>query len=72
MPLSLGPHVCLGKALSTIILTTMLACILRKFRVSLPPNQPDVERVAGIVVSLRSDLRLSARCLDSSEQRREL
>ena len=25
MPLGLGPHVCLGKALSTIILTTMLA-----------------------------------------------
>ena len=72
MPLGLGPHVCLGKALSTIILTTMLACILREFCVSLPPDQPDVEPVVGIVVSPRSDLRLTVRCLDSSEQRREL
>ena len=31
MPLGLWPHVCLGKALSTIILTTMLACILANF-----------------------------------------
>jgi cytochrome P450 len=71
MPLGLGPHVCLGKALSTIILTTMLACILREFRVSLPPDQPDVEPVVGIVVSPRSDLRLNVRRLDTSEQRRE-
>ncbi|MHB8865233.1 MAG: cytochrome P450 [Pirellulaceae bacterium] len=72
MPLGLGPHVCLGKALSTIILTTMLACILREFCVSLPPDQPDVEPVVGIVVSPRSDLRLNVRRLDTSEQRREL
>ena len=71
MPLGLGPHVCLGKALSTIILTTMLACILQEFRVSLPPDQPDVKPVVGIVVSPRSDLRLIVRRLDTSEQRRE-
>ena len=56
----------------SIILTTMLACILREFCVSLPPDQPDVEPVVGIVVSPRSDLRLNARRLDAAEQRREL
>ena len=61
IPLGLGPHVCLGKALSTIILTTMLAGILRKFRISLPPDQPDVEPVVGIVLSPRSDLRFTVR-----------
>ena len=71
MPLGLGPHVCLGKALSTIILTTMLACILREFCVSLPPDQPDVEPVVGIVVSPRSDLRLMVRRIDTTGQRRE-
>jgi hypothetical protein len=36
----------------------MLAGILQEFSVSLPPDQPDVEPVAGIVVSPGSDLRL--------------
>ncbi len=71
MPLGLGRHVCLGKALSTNILTTLLACILREFCVSLLPDQPDVEPVIGIVVSPRSDLRLSMRRLDTAGQRRE-
>jgi len=55
MPLGLGPHVCIGKALSTIILTTMLACILQEFRVDLAADQPDVKPHVGIVASPKSD-----------------
>jgi cytochrome P450 len=40
LPLGRGPHVCIGKALSTIILTTTLACILREFRVRFTLDQP--------------------------------
>ena len=44
--LGLGPHACLGKALSTMILTTMLASALWEFCVqSAPPEQPEVEPV---------------------------
>jgi cytochrome P450 len=71
MPLSLGPYVCLGKALSTIILTTMLARILRESCVSLPPDQSHVKPLVGIVVSPRRDLRLVVIRLDTAGQRRE-
>lgn len=53
MTLGLVPHDCSGKALATILLTTVLACILRGFRVRLPQDQPDVEPVVGLVVSPR-------------------
>jgi cytochrome P450 len=56
LPLGLGPHVCIGKALSTIVLTTTLACILREFRVSFAREQPDLGPDVGIVLRPRSDL----------------
>ena len=56
LPLGLGPHVCIGKVLSTIVLTTILACILQEFRVSLTLDQPDLRPEVGIVVKPRSDL----------------
>jgi cytochrome P450 len=55
LPLGLGPHVCIGKALSTIVLTTILACVLQEFRVSLALDQPDWRPDVGIVVRPRSD-----------------
>jgi cytochrome P450 len=60
IPLGLGPHVCIGKALSTILLTSILARILREFRLELPPNQPEVERDVGIVIRPKNGLRLLA------------
>ena len=64
MPLGLGPHVCIGKALSTIILTTVLACILREYRVTLPSDHPEVKPEVGIVIRPGGDLRLIATRLD--------
>jgi cytochrome P450 len=60
IPLGLGPHVCIGKALSTILLTSILARILWEFCLELPPDQPEVERDVGIVIRPRSGLRLFA------------
>ena len=60
LPLGLGPHVCIGKALSTIVLTTILACVLQEFRVSLTLDQPDWRPDVGIVVKPRSDLGFTA------------
>ena len=60
IPLGLGPHVCIGKALSTIILTSILACILQEFRLELLPNQTEVEPDVGIVIRPKNGLRLSA------------
>ena len=56
LPLGLGPHVCIGKALSTIVLTTTLACILREFRVSFAVDPADLRPEMGIVLRPRSDL----------------
>ena len=64
MPLGLGPHVCIGKALSTIILTTILACILREYRVTLPSDHLDVKPEVGIVIRPGGDLSLIATRLD--------
>ena len=58
MPLGLGPHVCIGKSLSTIVLTIILACILREFRVGLTPDQLELWPDVPIVVKPRSDLGL--------------
>jgi cytochrome P450 len=60
IPLGLGPHVCIGKALSTIILTSILARILREFRLALPPDQSAVEPEVGIVIRPKNGLRLFA------------
>ena len=60
MPLGLGPHVCIGKALSTIILTSMLARILQEFRLELPSDQTDMEPDVGIVIRPKKGLRLTA------------
>lgn len=58
IPLGLGPHVCIGKALSTILLTSILACILQEFRLEFPSDQPALEPDMGIVMKPRSDMRL--------------
>lgn len=58
IPLGLGPHVCIGQALSTILLTSILARILQEFRLELPSDQPSVEPEMGIVMKPKSDLRL--------------
>ena len=60
IPLGLGPHVCIGKALSTIILTSILARILQEFRLELLPNQTEVEPDVGIVIRPKNGLRLFA------------
>jgi cytochrome P450 len=60
MPLGMGPHVCIGKALSTIIFTSTLACILRDFRLELLPDQGEMEPQVGVVMRPRNDLRLIA------------
>ena len=60
IPLGLGPHVCIGKALSTIILTSILASILQEFRLELPPNQTEAEPDVGIVIRPKNGLRLYA------------
>jgi cytochrome P450 len=59
IPLGLGPHVCIGKALSTILLTSILARILREFRIELPIGQTDVEPEVGIVLRPKIGLQLS-------------
>jgi cytochrome P450 len=58
IPLGLGPHVCIGKALSTILLTSILASILREFRLALPSNSTEVEQDARVVMRPRNSLRL--------------
>jgi cytochrome P450 len=58
MPLGLGPHVCIGNALSTIILTSMLARILQEFRVELAPHQEDIEPEVGIVIRPKHGLQV--------------
>ena len=60
IPLGLGPHVCIGKALSTIILTSILARILQEFRLELLPSQTDVEPDVGIVIRPKNGLCLFA------------
>ena len=59
IPLGLGPHVCIGKALSTIILTSILACILREYRLGLPSNSMPVEQDARVVIQPKNGLRLT-------------
>jgi cytochrome P450 len=58
IPLGVGPHVCIGKALSTIILTTILARILQEFRLELPSDQLELEPDVGIVLRPKEDLQL--------------
>lgn len=58
IPLGLGPHVCIGKALSTILLTSILASILREYRLQLPSNPMDVEPDAGVVIRPKNGLQL--------------
>lgn len=58
IPLGLGPHVCIGKALSTIILTSILARILLEYRLQLPSNSMEVEQDARVVIRPKNGLRL--------------
>ena len=58
IPLGLGPHVCIGKALSTIILTSILARILREYHLQLPSNSMKVEQDAGVVMRPKNGLPL--------------
>ena len=58
MPLGLGPHVCIGKALSTIVLTSILACILNDFGLRIPADQTAVEATVRIVMRPSASLRL--------------
>jgi cytochrome P450 len=58
IPLGLGPHVCIGKALSTILLTSMLACVLQEFRLSVSPGYLPLVPDVGLVLRPRSDIHL--------------
>jgi cytochrome P450 len=58
IPLGLGPHVCIGKALSTIILTSILARILRAYDLQLSPSAGEVGIDAGVVVRPKNGLPL--------------
>jgi len=58
IPLGLGPHVCIGKALSTIILTSILAHVFRAFRIALPSDQVDFEPDVGIILKPKNSVRL--------------
>ena len=58
IPLGLGPHVCNGKALSTIILTSILARILQEYRLRLPSKSMKVEQDAGVVMRPKNGLPL--------------
>jgi cytochrome P450 len=60
IPLGLGPHVCLGKALSTILLTSIVARILQDFRLALPEGQTGVEPEVGVVMRPKNGFRLVA------------
>ena len=60
MPLGLGPHVCIGKALSTILLTSMLARMLQEFRFEPSSTQTDMEPEVGVVIRPKNSLRLIA------------
>ena len=60
IPLGLGPHVCIGKALSTIILTSIMACILQDFRLEILPEQAKIVAQMGVVMRPSNDLRLTA------------
>jgi len=59
MPLGLGPHVCIGKALSTIVLTSMLARIVQDYRLELATNPTDMEPEVGIVIRPNKGVRLT-------------
>ncbi|MHB8903175.1 MAG: cytochrome P450 [Thermoguttaceae bacterium] len=61
IPLGMGPHVCIGKALSTIILTSMMASILQEFRLEILPEQAKMVAQVGVVMSPSNDLRLIAK-----------
>ena len=61
IPLGLGPHVCIGKALSTIILTSTMACILQEFRLEILPEQAEMVAQMGVVMRPSNDLRLIAK-----------
>jgi cytochrome P450 len=50
MPLGLGPHVCIGKALSTILITSIIAQILIDYTVDTESDQSDLPIEAGIVI----------------------
>ena len=58
IPLGLGPHVCIGKALSTIILTSVLACILQEVWLDILPEQGKMGAEVGVVMRPSNDLRL--------------
>lgn len=58
IPLGLGPHVCIGKALSTIILTSILACVLREFELEILPEQAKMLVQVSVVMRPSNDFRL--------------
>ena len=60
IPLGLGRHVCIGRALSTILLTSILARILQDFRLECPADQTELKPHVGIVISPSNGLPLVA------------
>jgi cytochrome P450 len=67
IPLGLGPHVCIGKALSTIVLTSILACILRDFRLGLPPGDSNVQPAVNMVMTPSAETCLITQQLGEEE-----
>ena len=66
IPLGMGPHVCLGRALATIILTSILARILQEFRLELPIGQTEIASQVGIVIKPANGLPLTVRRREGS------
>jgi cytochrome P450 len=58
IPLGLGPHVCIGKALSTIILTSILATILREYRLQLLSDSLEIEVDTHVVMQPKNGVPL--------------
>ena len=68
IPLGLGPHVCIGTALSTIVLTSMLACIFQEFQLALPADHREIVPDVRVVIRPANGLPLVVDRLESDKR----
>ena len=68
IPLGLGPHVCIGTALSAIVLTSILARILQEFQLELPASHTEIVPEVRVVIRPTNGLPLVANRLESAKR----
>jgi cytochrome P450 len=65
-PFGAGPHICIGKSFAMMEIPLVIATVLQKYEVELPPDQPTPRFDARVSLRAKGDIRVTFRQRTSS------